>query len=210
MLRYFASFGVVAFGLSCVVACGGSVVFSEDGEGGSGASASTSTSSPGTTKATKAGTTTPASSSSTVLTPCQAFCQGIGGQCHGDQCLAACEAAYVAGCEAQADALINCFALHYNSECLIPGDQCLGQEVAYNDCLTTHPPCDTFECVEDVEYCYCSGECLGSPHSQECYWTGDVVQCDCYGDFGVVGSCNQESLSCELDTGCCKELLFEG
>jgi hypothetical protein len=145
-----------------------------------------------------------------MLTPCQIFCSAPAGQCFGpDECPQICADVYWPGCEAEADALILCYAQYLTSDCSI-GTQCSQQEVAYSNCTSQPTDCQDFECSGGGDWCDCYGQCFGSNLEQYCYATPNQVQCDCYGDFGMLGSCTQPNISCSLDTGCCKQFFFDG
>lgn len=199
------------FALASTGACGGSVVFVEDGgDGGSGGSGPTTASSPTTTKTTTKTTTNAQSSVSTgMLTPCETFCSAPAGQCFGGDCPQVCANVYVPGCEAESDALILCYAKYLNAGCGI-GTECLDQENAYSACVSQPTDCQDFECDGQGDYCDCYGQCFGTNLEQYCYATPSSIECTCYGDFGTIGTCSQPSLSCSLDTGCCKQFFFEG
>ena len=198
--------------LASAGACGGSVVFVEDGgEGGSGGSGPTTASS--TTKTTTKATTTttgPSSVSTGVaLTPCETFCGAPSGECFGADCEQVCASIYTPGCEAESDALILCYAQYLNAGCGI-GSECFGPENAYSACVSQPTDCQDFECDGQGDYCDCYGQCFGTNLEQYCYATPSSIECTCYGDFGTIGTCSQPSLSCSLDTGCCKQFFFEG
>lgn len=212
MLRLSAFLGAVALVAGSLGACGGNVVFVEDGgEGGSGASGPTTTSSPTTTKATTQATnTTSASSVSTGMqTPCETFCSAPAAECFGSDCAQVCANVYVPGCEAESEALILCYAQYLTAGCGI-GSECFQYENAYSQCVSAPTGCSDFECEADGDYCDCYGQCFGTNLEQYCFVTPTLTQCNCYGDFGLIGNCSQPTLSCSLDTGCCKQFFFEG
>jgi hypothetical protein len=215
MLRPSSFFGVLfSVSSTAALACGGSVVFVDDGgEGGSGASGPTTSSSPTTTtKATTTTTTTttaPSSASTGIVTPCDTLCSAPAGQCFGAECANACAGVYYPGCEPETDALILCYAQYLTPDCGI-GSECSQVEAAYTACTTQRTDCQDFGCEAGGDYCDCYGQCFGTNLEQYCYATPNQIQCDCYGDFGLIGSCSQPNLSCSLDSGCCKQFFFDG
>ncbi|NUO50480.1 MAG: hypothetical protein HOV80_16620 [Polyangiaceae bacterium] len=144
-----------------------------------------------------------------MLTPCQTLCASPAAQCVDGDCAALCAGVYQPGCEAEADALILCFAQYVAADCQI-GSDCDQSQVAYDACVSGQTDCQDFDCQSQDTSCDCYGQCFGTNLEQVCYATPNQIQCDCFGDFGLIGTCSQPNLSCSLDSGCCKQFFFDG
>ena len=159
-------------------ACGGNVVFVEgDGSGGAGSAVSTPSSS------TSSVMTDAVSSSQTGMgDACQQFC-AVAPECFGDPgaCASQCGQIYVAGCEAQADALLLCLVQFIQAGCDLPPDACFFESEQYNQCVQPGD-CSNQDCFGNELSCSCSGSCNGSFVEVDCKQDMNGSSCDCFFD----------------------------
>jgi hypothetical protein len=198
---------VVGLGTALLVACGGNVVFVEDGDDGIGSGAGGPGSGPGSGTA------------SGKVTGCDLLCAQHADCLGGGDCQATCKQIYVPGCEAEADALATCLAGAFGPSCDV-GFECVSEIEAYSSCAggieppPPDPSCATSSCDAGGESCGCDGTCFGGDLSVGCQTVPDGgVECKCSYD-GPDGHadavCSQFSLDCSLETNCCQSALFGG
>jgi hypothetical protein len=179
--------------------CGAKVVFvGDDGEGA--AQPSTSSGTPGSSVASSSSS----SSSGGFISPCNRLCMEHG-NCLGVNCLEACEALYMAGCEDETNQYVLCLAHNYTPACTLEG-ACDGEEAVYENCFNQTIFCVDERCSSTDSSCGCRGSCDGVAMSQACNQNNDFYVCDCEVEGVPIGTCAQRHTSCSIDTGCCKEL----
>ena len=192
-----------------LTACGGKVVFVEDGAEGGNAGTGANGSGPSTNSSTGTGT---------VQTPCEQACsqhpecfENGTGDCTG-QCLGM----YPDTCHAEVDALILCFLANVGPSCRLSGE-CSSEQAAVDDCLD-QGQCQNRECEVGDWFCRCSGTCAGVDLEENCYLVrspgpGDdppvQVTCECLSDGIFIGSCGDVELHCDLSAGCCQDVLLD-
>lgn len=76
----------------------------------------------------------------------------------------------------------------------------------YSTCVNgSTTTCGTDGCTGDGYSCSCTGQCNGYKVEVDCKGQpGSTVECQCLVGGGYVGSCQDESLSCDL-LGCCSQ-----
>jgi len=195
-----------------LVACGGNVVFVEDGDDGIGSGAGGPGSGPGAGPGS--GTASGQGNGCQLLCATHPECLDVG------DCESTCEQIYVAGCEKEADALVTCLAHAFDANCSV-GFDCVAEIEAYGSCVSVNPPppppdpeCTTNGCDGGGNQCGCQGDCFGGQLNVRCQNVPDEgVICDCSFD-GQDGhqdaSCQQGQLDCSLETSCCVTALFGG
>lgn len=206
-----------------LVGCGAQVVFDGESSGGSGQGGSTSAqgaSNQGGTTSSSPGPG-PGAGGSISTGPgdlCQQLCTQFP-EClaGGMDCISTCNQIFVPGCEAQAADLLSCAIanLKPGGNCELPAGLCDAQSLAYSNCTNGGSSCSTGGCSVGNGTCSCDADCGNFTLSQQCSAGGPPppgpppagVFCDCFIDGGYIGSCNQDVLACELESGCCQGLL---
>ncbi len=190
-------------------ACGGNVVYVDDGGGGSGSGASGPVG-PGTTSGPTTNTSVSATSVTTgFMSTCQAVCSAAS-QCFEGNCLDQCASLYVPGCDAVTDAFLLCAIANLPAgQCEISGNACESEAMAYDACVNGTPPpppdCSQSSCAFEV--CWCSADCFGGTLVADCDDFGPS-NCRCYFDDQLIGTCDGQT--CQVEQSCCYDLLLGG
>ncbi len=212
-----------------LAACGGIVNFSPDGgEGGSGALGGGGVGpGPNTAISVTNAQSMDIASTGTFSTTCDFFC-GQFAECFGAECFDICASIYSPGCEGEAEAYVQCLIDVDPPNCSFEEGLCPAQEAAYNQCLNGSS-CFTEECSQGSDgSCDCFGQCFGTDVQQLCSLAltdggassvgatttgGDPVPpqeelfCSCFFGGNYVGDCFSDSFSCNLEQGCCQQLV---
>ncbi len=188
--------------------CGGTVSSGGGGEGGSGngggGSGGGTTTTSGTTTGTTSGTTTD------PATVCQDLCNaGLAAGCFtGDpaECIQGCNGTYTQFpmCTAELTAAYQCaIASVPVSGCEI--DAACPDEVAAAQ-MCQSGGCGEGTCSGDGSSCSCDTTCNNVKRQVDCGTAPDgTIQCSCYEDSAMLGTCTGSDLSCDLSGGCCSQ-----
>ena len=210
-----------------LVACGGKVFFNgeADGGGGSGGNGGNGGSPQGPGPGPGPGPTT------TGPVPiCDILCSQFPDCLGGENCQEVCSSFYVAGCEAESEAYLQCVANNFTPDCGFPEGACFSEINALESCQS-QSKCKTDTCEGFEPNCYCTGLCESEFDEvyveQSCYGAflegappdgaggggggGDVpgkeMQCDCYVNGEYITTCFNGSFQCSLEQGCCQQFL---
>ncbi len=204
-------------GLALVgAACGGKVVYIEDGDG-SGGSGAAGGAGPGPGPGPG-----PSQTSTTTTGPgdtCTQFCAVWGACSEGGNCVAECQQLFGDDCDAEANAFLVCLTQNFNGTCEIDGDTCSFELNQYAACTSTGPGCVTDFCDGGGPGgCYCQGTCFGQDLlEQQCFGPmpggpgggpPPPPLCDCFFNGEYIGSCDSPGFECSIEGGCCQNLLF--
>lgn len=197
--------GASASVVMIAVACGGKVTWVEDGPQNTGG-AGTGTQSTGS-KATTTGSTSKATNASSGTgvssSACQKLCMIPGCANGGATCVPDCiENFYTPGCEAQADAFLNCAVENVDATCEFTSSACDGLQSAYEQCVNPGQ-CNETGCEGGSGFCKCSGTCFGAQVSAVCTEGPMGVICSCAMNGMEIATCSDGLLSCGLEEGCC-------
>jgi hypothetical protein len=209
--------------IGLLTGCGGVVNYTEDG--GEGAAGGVGGAGPSTTTSPTNNTTTSPTNNTNVTTgpvnTCDVFCSALEScQLSEPSCGSECAQIYIPGCEAQAEALLQCYLSVLTSTCEFSENDCIAEVEAYAQCSSLgRELCFTTGCF-DGPGCSCTGECFGGTLEQLCKppMPGDggggpppppQIECECYLDGGFFGTCFQEPFQCSIEEGCCRFLLSE-
>ncbi len=207
---------LVTVALLALSGCGANVVFGDDGTGDNPANGGNGGT--GATGGSGLGPGPGGSTSTGILTPCEQFCAA---GCFDPDCMSNCTSLYGQGCDVQLEALLLCYAGALQPDCsLSPSDACSQESAIYTSCSEPEN-CFTDGCSAfgGGGACDCVGECNGTPIEQNCFFgtppPGDPppppsVTCDCFSNGTFFGECTQDALSCQIETGCCRQFLVEG
>jgi hypothetical protein len=176
-----------------LAACGGQVVFEEDGGGVGGSTASSQSTSSSTDKPK------PGPEPDPRRDLCESICQP---PCAENNCVESClDELFGGGCDHQAGDLITCWAnnLDINS-CTIIG-ACEAEQAAYAEC-----PLNTCSdgCSHSDLDCSCLRDCDGGEYQMSCELIDDAVaNCECSIGGTLIVTCVETHLACDIDFGCC-------
>lgn len=195
-----------------LVACGGKVVYSEDGDGGGGAGGVGGTGpGPGSSvsSTTNVATSSTVSTSSGPMNACELLCSSLE-LCIGPTCLQDCASIFGQGCDPQAESLLGCYvnavdpmSCEYDGSC----DQLI---VEYDQCVNGGADCFETECFGGGNGCGCDGVCFQDVGVKvECnFQPNGGVTCDCTTNQGFGTQCFQDELECSIQGSCCYDALF--
>ncbi len=185
--------------------CGGTVSSGGGGDGGSGGGGGGgTTTTSGTTTGTTSGTTTD------PATLCQDLCNaGLAAGCFtGDpaECVQGCNDTYTQFpmCTAEITAAYQC------AIAAVPASGC-EIETACPDQLAAMQTCENGGCGEgtcsgDGASCSCDTTCNSVKRQVDCGTAPDgTIQCSCYADSVMLGTCTGSDLSCDISGGCCAQ-----
>lgn len=196
--------GACASVVMIAVACGGKVTWVEDGpQNTGGASSGTpSTGSKISTTSTTSKASTVSASTGIGSSACEKLCMNpacaLGGNCVAE-CIAG---FYVSGCEAQADAFLECAVANVDESCELETTACDGVQSTYQQCVGASG-CTDESCDGGNGFCQCSGTCFGTKVSAVCKEGPMGPVCSCAINGMEVATCSGGTLSCGLEDGCC-------
>lgn len=186
----------LAAALAWAAGCGGNVVV--DGQGGEGASSSTT-------------------GSGTPQTRCSTMCDLLASSGCSDTttCPSDCLGIYDAapGCVPEVDAYIDCIIANFSPSCA-PPLQCLAVAEQLAVCVAgtnPSPGCaDGVECYGGSDgSCGCKGLCNGVEASVDCApGPSGAFDCICAANGTQVGTCQEASPTCDIQSGCCAPFIF--
>lgn len=105
-------------------------------------------------------------------------------------------------------AYLQCFADEFNGNCLPSELPCDAEKNVWFACQDAES-CQSWSCDEDGTACDCNGLCKNQDLEQVCQFTdgGIDIPCDCYVDGAFIGSCTTDGNACDIQSGCCFDLL---
>jgi hypothetical protein len=235
----------LALGVIGLAGCGGNVVFSEDGEGGAGGSTITTTTNQGAGPNSSVTTTNqgggPNSSVTTTnqgggpnssvvtgpISTCETLCNQFS-QCLEDNCFDQCQQVYQPGCEAQAEAYLQCVINFLSPNCDFPDYDCSVESQQLDECFSGGS-CVTEGCDTGGGSCSCSGNCGGNPVVASCFANGGPgggqssssngggppppgggFTCECFLNGEYFGTCDDSPMDvCNgIEQGCCAQVFL--
>lgn len=193
-----------------IVGCGGTVSSGGGGEGGSGSGSGGG----GGGGAGGTGTTTTSGTTGTTTDPttlCQDLCSA--GQAAG--CFSGDPAECIQGCNGTYSQYPECTAeLNAAYQCAIAGVPVSGCELetVCSDELAAVQACQGGGCGEGTcssdgnTMCSCETTCNNVARQVDCQSSAAGIECSCYEDSVLLGTCAGADLSCNIDgDGCCVE-----
>ncbi len=218
-------FGLALAGL-VLVACGGKVFFNGQADGGGGDGNGGNGGNGGAPQGPGPGPTTTGPVPICEIL-CSQFPDCLGGV---EGCPEVCNSFYVAGCEGESEAYLQCVANNLTSGCEFPEGACFAEINALEGCQG-QSKCETDNCKGFEPNCYCSGFCESEFDEvlleQSCFGffggapdgassgvggggggsPGEEMQCDCYVNGEYITTCFNGSFQCSLEQGCCQQFL---
>ncbi|MBL8743737.1 MAG: hypothetical protein JNK04_21655 [Myxococcales bacterium] len=175
--------------LVALTACGGKVVFVDDGGGGDG----------------QGGQLTTSTGTTPLGTPCEKLCFGTPSCETKPGCLESCESNYTLGCEAEADAFYLCQFESFDPVTCAPSF-CEAELDALHACQDG--ACST-SCDQDEFSCSCSQSCEFEILDVRCSLGPSGVECECQRNGAFVGTCGESALDCDPSAGCCAQIFAQ-
>lgn len=183
----------LAAGLAlALVACGGKVVFVEDDDGSGGSSSSSPSSAAGTQKFE------PGPQPDTRGDLCRAVCPA----CSEPGCVEDCMDQFFGfGCDSFAGKVLTCFADGLDPDSCAFTTNCEAEVDDWTQCPMNQ--CSDGCSLADQD-CSCLRQCDEQEFQMNCTMVADgQASCECIINGGVLTSCTETHLACDLDFGCC-------
>jgi hypothetical protein len=186
----------LAAALVTLTACGGKVVYLEDGDGG-GSSSSSPSSAAGTEQFEPGPEPDPRGE------VCALWCQKNACSTELEDCEKECAENFGAGCDSPIASYLGCLGEGFDVEACQQTDPCVAEEQAVAEC----PPGWCSEgCSDTDQSCSCLRNCDDRALLVDCTLVGDAqADCDCKIDGTVVSTCSETHLACDMDFGCCAQ-----
>lgn len=128
------------------------------------------------------------------------------------ECAAGCESIFTEyeGCSKEFTALYDCAMAGLAQFGCDASVQCEEESLLFGECINgTISTCGESKCSASPSDCYCQGECEGQFLEVTCSEGPGGANCQCLSNGGLLGTCVDTSLSCDMFGGCCSSYFFQ-